>query len=101
MDTVADIDSLLWHFARPLPADRRDEFYQAAQSALTRLDCPGPGLVHRTLVKLLPSYFIPVADGCGGPSRVRLHRRPSKLVNAAPIAHGRDLRFTRRLRLAG
>jgi hypothetical protein len=25
VDTVTDIDALLWHFARPLPPDRRDE----------------------------------------------------------------------------
>ena len=84
MEDVADIDSLLWHFARLLPADRRYEFCQAAQNALTRLRCPGPGLVHRTLAELLPDYFVPTGDyGCGGAHR---NRRPSKLTSAAPLA---------------
>jgi hypothetical protein len=82
VDPVPDIDALLCHFARPLPADRRDEFYRAAQSALAQLHCPGPGLVHRTLARLLSSYFIPVPEDTGG----RSHRRPSKLVSAAPLA---------------
>ena len=86
VDTVVDIDTLLWHFARPLPADRRDEFYAVAQGALSRLQCPGPGLVHRTVAGLLPSYFVPIADDCGGVRGVRAHRRPSKLVAAAPVA---------------
>jgi hypothetical protein len=79
----ADIDTL-WHFARPLPPDRRDEFCQAAEDALTRLSCPGPGLVHRTLAELLRNYFIPIPGDCGtgGPRQ----RRQSKLANGAPIA---------------
>jgi hypothetical protein len=79
MDTATDID--LWHYARPLPPDRRDEFCQAAESALSRLRCPGPGVIHRTLAKLLPDYFIPIAD-----DRPHQHRRPSKLTSAAPLA---------------
>ena len=62
MDPIADIESLLWYFGHQLPADRRPEFYQAAESALGRLQCIGPGLIHRTLVES-PRLFHP-AD-CG------------------------------------
>jgi hypothetical protein len=78
VDIVPDIDTLLWHFARPLPADRREEFYRAAEGVLTRLRCPGPGLVHRTLAELLSSYFIPiptVAIGAEARTGVRATRR--------------------------
>jgi hypothetical protein len=81
MDPVtADIDTL-WHFARPLPPDRRDEFCRAVQDALNRLSCPGPGSAHRALAELLSRYFIPIPDS-GIPPH---HRRPSKLIDAAPI----------------
>ena len=86
MDTVADIDSLLWHFARPLPVDRRDEFCQAAQAVLARLECPGPGLVHWTLAELLSSYFIPPIADCDRHNGARKHRRFSKLASGAPLA---------------
>ena len=82
MDPITDIDALLYYFAHPLPADRQDEFRQAAQSALAQLRCPGPGLVHRTLAELLSGYFVPVADD----SRICAHRRPSKLISRAPLA---------------
>ena len=59
MDTVADLETALWHYARPLPEDRREAFCAAAQSALARLHCLGPGVAHRTLAELLPSYFVP------------------------------------------
>ena len=84
MDTD-DIEPWLWHFGHQLPVDRQGEFYQAAESALGRLQCNGPGSVYRTLVELLPGYFIPpIADDDrhNGP---RKHRRGSKLINAAPI----------------
>ena len=54
-----DIPDLLWHFAAGLPADRRAAFCEAAESALSRLQCIGPGSVHRTLADLLSGYFIP------------------------------------------
>jgi hypothetical protein len=86
MDTD-DIESWLWHFGHQLPSDRQSEFYQAAESALGRLQlqCIGPGLIHRTLVELLPGYFIPPIDDSdrrNGPRRIR---RRSKLANGAPI----------------
>ena len=89
MDIVADVD--LWHYARSLPPDRQGEFYQAAQSALSRLQCPGDGSIHRALAEILPEYFIPPPDSLAvGPSR---KRRPSKLIAGAPI--GRQRRAAR------
>ncbi len=91
MDTD-DIEGWLWHFGHQLPSDRQFEFYRAAESALGRLQCVGPGLIHRTLVELLPDYFIPpIADDDrhNGPHK---HRRLSKLANGPPIGRGRDLR---------
>jgi hypothetical protein len=85
MDPAADIESLLWLYSHQLPEHRQSEFCQAAQAALSRLRCLGPGSVYRTLVELLPGYFIPpIADDDrhNGP---RKHRRGSKLINAAPI----------------
>jgi hypothetical protein len=84
-DTAADLDAMIWYFAHPLPADRRDAFCQEAQDALTRLRVPGPGVVHRTLARLLRDYFVPPLDDAHksiGPN----HHRPSKLVNGAPLA---------------
>jgi hypothetical protein len=87
-NTADDFDALLAHFAAPLPADRRGEFSRAAQTALAGLRCPGPGLVHRILAELVRGYFIPpiADDDHGGRKGVYRNRRPSKLVNAAPIA---------------
>lgn len=82
---IDDTEAWLWHFGHQLPADRQGEFYQAAENALGRLQCIGPGLIHRTLVELLPGYFIPPiadSDRHNGP---RKHRRFSKLISAAPI----------------
>ena len=61
-----DIEAWLWHFGHQLPSDRQGEFYQAAASALGRLQlqCIGPGLIHRTLVELLPGYFVPPIADC-------------------------------------
>ena len=56
MDTD-DIEPWLWHFGHQLPVDRQGEFYQAAESALGRLQCNGPGSVYRTLVELLTRLF--------------------------------------------
>jgi hypothetical protein len=84
MDTVTDLETALWHFARPLPEDRREAFCRVAWDTLTRLDCPGPGLIHRTLAGLLPSYFVPPPGdySAGGAHR---HRRFSKLASGAPV----------------
>jgi hypothetical protein len=82
---ILDIDALIAHFGRPLPADRRDAFCQAAEDALSRLHCPGPGLVHRTLAELLGEYFVPVGNtGTGSAHQHR--RRDSKLASATPLA---------------
>jgi hypothetical protein len=81
---TADLDALLWHFAGPLPPDRRAAFFHEARDALTRLHCVGPGVVHRTLAELLRVYFIPVPDDVHniGPN----HRLPSKLAALPPLA---------------
>jgi hypothetical protein len=91
VDAISDIDDLVWHFARNLPVDRRDEFHLAALSALSQLSHVGPGSVHRTLTRLVRGYFIPVPTVAIGAevrigSRCPRQRRPSKLVNAAPVA---------------
>jgi hypothetical protein len=84
MDTD-DVEAWLWHFGHQLPADRQAEFCRAAEHALACLACPGPGLVHRTLVGLLPHYFIPPIADCDRHNGARKHRRGSKLIDAAPI----------------
>jgi hypothetical protein len=84
MDTVTDLETALWHYCRPLPEDRREAFCQAAQSALSRLHCLGPGSAHRVLVELVSIYFIPLPGDCsaGGAHR---HRRFSKLASEPPV----------------
>ena len=74
------------------PAIANSSSIRLAESALRRLQCIGPGLIHRTLVELLPDYFIPPIDDSDRHSGPRQHRRGSKLANAAPIGRGRDLR---------
>jgi hypothetical protein len=84
-DTADDFDALLAHFAAPLPADRRDEFYRDARDALAGLRCIGPGVAHRILAELLREYFIPIPDAriLGIKSH---HRRSSKLAALPPLA---------------
>jgi hypothetical protein len=88
MDPFLDIDELICRLAYPLPDDRKDAFYAAAQRAVMQLRCPGPGVAHRTLARLLASYFVPPpAAVIGAQSRVgNSRRRPSKLIAAAPVA---------------
>jgi hypothetical protein len=79
---IADID--LWRFAAPLPVDRQDKFLEAAQNALSRLHCLGPGSAYRVLAELQREFFVPIADEYGGGAH--RNRRPSKLTSAAPLA---------------
>jgi hypothetical protein len=83
---TADIDALLWHYARPLPPDQRDEFYRAARDALSGLRVLGAGSVHRAIVKILHDFFVPLPDTVSREGIRPHHRRSSKLAALPPVA---------------
>jgi hypothetical protein len=85
MDPAADIAALLWHFGHQLPDDRQVEFCRAAQDALSRLRCLGPGSAYRALVGLLPGYFIPPIADDDHHQGARRHRRFSKLADGCEL----------------
>jgi hypothetical protein len=96
----ADPDTLISRLAGPLPLDARSAFRQAAEAALAQVPCWGEGAAYRAVSVLQRDYFTPPDDNRAAWDIS--HERPcvSKLIAAAPIEHGRDFRFTRRLRLA-
>jgi hypothetical protein len=55
--SVDEFDAIT-HLIQPLPPGRRDEFVAAVTAAVAGRE-RGPGLVYRTAVSLLPSYFHP------------------------------------------
>jgi hypothetical protein len=95
----ADPEILISRLAGPLAPADREAFRRAAEEALARVPCWGEGAVYRAVAVLQRQYFVPPDDG-----RARWdidqELRPSKLRNAPPIETGRDLRFTRHLRLS-
>jgi hypothetical protein len=49
---AADAETLICHFAGPLPAFAREEFRRAAEDALTRIPCWGEGAIYRAVAAL-------------------------------------------------
>jgi hypothetical protein len=92
----ADPDTLISRLAGPLAPADREAFRQAAEEALTRVPCWGEGAVYRAVAALQRDYFTPPEDG----HATRIRHARSKLTQAPPLEHGRDLRRTRHLRLA-
>jgi hypothetical protein len=81
VDPVADIESLLWLYSHQLPDHRQAEFCRAAESALARLACLGPGVTYRTLAGLFSNYFVPPISDSDHHQGARKHRRSSKLIS--------------------
>jgi hypothetical protein len=84
-----DIAAELYYFAHPLPPDRRDAFCSDAEAAVMRLQERGPGLIHRTIVALLPGYFVPIPDGdaTGIVPRQRASSPSPGLRSSCPLGH--------------
>jgi hypothetical protein len=95
-----DPDSLISRLAGPLAPDAREAFRQAAKDALTRVPCQGEGAVYRAVAPLQRVYFDPPDDRAAAWD-IGHELRVNKLSTAAPIEHGRDLRYTRRFRVVG
>jgi hypothetical protein len=94
----ADPDTLISRLAGPLAPADRVAFRRAAEDALSRVPCWGEGAVYRAVAVLQRQYFIPPDDRRAAWD-IEQDCRPSKLTQGPPIEHGRDLRFTRHLRL--
>ena len=95
----ADPDTLISRLAGPLPLDARSAFRQAAEAALAQVPCWGEGAAYRAVAMLQHNFFI-APDDHRMTWDITHQGHASKLTRAAPIEHGRDFRFTRRLRLA-
>jgi hypothetical protein len=89
---------LISRLAGPLPLDARAAFRQAAEEALARVPCWGEGAAYRAVSVLQRNYFVP-PDDHRATWDITFAPRVSKLIEAPPLEHGRDLRFTRHLRL--
>jgi hypothetical protein len=100
LSTSDDVDLLISRLAGPLAPDARRAFRAAAEDALAAIPCQGEGAVYRAIAPLQRAYFDPPADRVAAWD-IGHEPRASKLVNAPAIAHGRDLRYTRRLKLVG
>jgi hypothetical protein len=94
-----DPDLLISRLAGPLAPADREAFRRAAEAALARVPCWGEGAVYRAVAILQRDYFVPPTDDRAHWD-ISQERHSSKLTQAPPIDHGRDLRFTRHLRLA-
>jgi hypothetical protein len=90
----SDPDILISRLAGPLEPAARAAFRRAAEDALTRVPCPGEGIVYRTIAPLQRAFFDPPTD-CRAGWDIEQEARGSKLKQAPPIEHGRDRRFTR------
>ena len=93
-----DPDILLSRLAGPLAPDVRQAFRRAAEDALTRVPCQGEGAIYRAIAPLQRAYFDPPDDHRASWD-ITQGRHSSKLTREPPIEHGRDLRFSRHLRL--
>jgi hypothetical protein len=96
----ADPDLLISRLAGPLSPDMRLAFRRAAEEALTRVACPGEGIVYRTVAALQSAYFDPPSDWRAGWD-ISQEMGPSKLRAASPIGYGRARDSTRRLKAVG
>jgi hypothetical protein len=95
-----DPDLLISRLAGPLTPEARQAFRRAAENALARVPCKGEGAIYRAIAPLQRAYFDPPDDYR---ARWDISRDcwSSKLVKQPALEHGRDLRRTRRLKLAG
>jgi hypothetical protein len=93
-----DIDLVISRLAGPLAPDARRAFRRAAEDALTRVPCQGEGIVYRTIAPLQRAFFDPPSDDRAGWD-ISQTTHASKLTRGPPLEQGRDLRFTRHLRL--
>jgi hypothetical protein len=96
----ADPDTLISRLAGPLAPDARRAFRAAAEDALARVPCQGEGAIYRAVAPLQRAYFDPPADRAAAWD-IGDDLRVNKLTTGPAIAHGRDLRYTRRLKLVG
>jgi hypothetical protein len=90
----ADVDNLIARLAGPLTPDARPAFRRAAEDALTRVSCPGPGIIYRAIAPLQRAYFDPPSDGRASWD-ISQEARASKLRAAPAIAYGGDQRRVR------
>jgi hypothetical protein len=94
-----DVDLLISKLAGPLEPAARAAFRRAAEEALARVPCMGPGSAYRAVAVLQRAFFDPPDDHRA--TWDILHKgHNSKLAQGPPLEHGRDKRFTRHLRLA-
>jgi len=93
-----DPDILISRLAGPLSPANRVAFRRAAEAALAALPCAGEGIVYRTVAPLQRAYFDP-PDDTRASWDISHEGHVSKLIQAPPLEHGRDLRVTRHLRL--
>jgi hypothetical protein len=96
-----EVDLLIARLAGPLEPAARRAFRAAAEDALTRVPCQGEGAIYRTIAPLQRAFFDPPADGRAGWDISQERTRATKLTAAPALEHGRDLRVTRRFRVAG
>jgi hypothetical protein len=89
------VEILIAHLAAPLTQENREAFRRAAEAALAQVPCAGEGSFYRAVAGLQRDYFTPPEDG----HATRIRHARSKLTQAPPLEHGRDLRRTRRLQL--
>src|SRR5262245_36464627 len=102
MPTLDDpaIEDLIAYLAFPIsPTARRTAFCDAARAALEQVACLDLGIAHRIVGGLQHQFFDPPDDRRASWGIEQELRGNSKLCRAAPIKDGRDLRFTRRLKL--
>jgi len=67
----SDLENLLDHFASPLVGPDRIAYRRAAEAALARIACSGPGIVHRELARLQREYFHPPSGNAANSGRRR------------------------------
>jgi hypothetical protein len=82
-----DPDVVISRLAGPLSPADRDAFRCAAEDALARVPCWGPGAVYRAIARLQRNYFSPPDDRRAGwdiESELP-HLRVSKLFNKPAI----------------
>jgi hypothetical protein len=103
LSILDDIDPalLINRLAGPLAPDARRAFRQAAEEALARVPYRGEGAVYRAIAPLQRAFFDPPGDHRASWDITQECGRTSKLINQPPLESGRDLRYTRRTRVAG
>jgi hypothetical protein len=94
----ADPDILISRLAGPLAPADRVAFRRAAEAALALVPCWGEGAIYRAVAALQRSFFTP-PDDHRATWDITHARHASKLTREPPIERGRDLRFSRHLRL--